>query len=270
MTIETLRGKAPRGRAASKQKPSHAATLAIGEQDANIFNCPSCARPLGVGASRCPECGTRLIAGVQATRAVAFIGLGWILGAMIGGGAMAGFVTLTRPADAALVEAPPVTAASAAPAPTTAPVASRAPAIDPGIPSAALSALSQTSVLNGRIAAGAERLDLALASGDTGDIARALRAIAADAAFGDRLAAGMGAWTAAATLAEDLTTFYGEVGALAHDGLSASLANERAYVQAGESMLALVAGLSALDDASRDLAAIAGIELPPIDGATAP
>ena len=267
MTIETLRGKAPRGR--SRSKPKHADLLVIGEQDSNIFNCPSCARPLGVGASRCPECGIRLIAGVQAARAVTFLGLGWVLGAMIGAGVMGGFLMVTRPADVA-VGAVPAAIPSAAPVASVLPAASQVPAVAPGIPPAALSALRQTTVINGRIVAGAERLELALETGGTVEIARALRALAADAAFGDRLAVGLGDWSTATGLATDLGAFYNDVGAIAHEGLSASLANTRAYVRAGDSMLDLVAGLTALDASSRDLATVAGFELPPIGDTAAP
>ena len=72
MTLEALSHKTGRRR---KQDDASGA-LPIGEIDSNIFNCPACARPLGVGTSRCPGCATRLVAGVQAGRAIAFVAVG--------------------------------------------------------------------------------------------------------------------------------------------------------------------------------------------------
>ena len=39
-------------------------SLAIGEIDQTVFDCPRCSRPLAVGTRRCPGCRTRLMAGV--------------------------------------------------------------------------------------------------------------------------------------------------------------------------------------------------------------
>ena len=41
------------------------ASIAIGEIDQTIFDCPSCSRPLALGDRRCPGCRTRLLHGVQ-------------------------------------------------------------------------------------------------------------------------------------------------------------------------------------------------------------
>ena len=69
--------------------------LAIGETDANVFNCPVCARPLSEGTSRCPGCGVRLIMGVQLRRAAAILALGVVLGVLIGGGTTAAAITVS-------------------------------------------------------------------------------------------------------------------------------------------------------------------------------
>jgi len=65
MTIDAVRRKSTR---ASRRAPQEE-LLPIGETDANIFNCPACARPLVVGTTRCPGCSTGLISGIRATRA---------------------------------------------------------------------------------------------------------------------------------------------------------------------------------------------------------
>ena len=48
MTIDALPGRARRSNRSRKTEP----TMAIGETDANIVACPSCARPLDAGVSR--------------------------------------------------------------------------------------------------------------------------------------------------------------------------------------------------------------------------
>ena len=47
MTIDAVRRKSNR---TSRREREHARELPIGETDANIFNCPACARPLAVGS----------------------------------------------------------------------------------------------------------------------------------------------------------------------------------------------------------------------------
>ena len=56
-----------------------------------------------------------------------------------------------------------------------------------------------------------------------------------------------------------LGAFYASIGRIADEGLSASLTNERAYVDAGRQMLALMDGLTDLDAASRVVAASADL-----------
>jgi hypothetical protein len=262
MTIEI--GSQKVGRVGRRGGARSAASLPIGEVDANIFACPACSRPLGAGTPRCPGCGTRLIAGVKASRAATFVGIGVFTG-MIASGALMGIGSLVSarptPADVAVVPAPPVVT------PTRAPLASApAPVVDAGIPSSALSALGQSARINQRLLADAGRLTAALAAPkpSTAEIAPILRTMNTSAAFGAKLAPTVGDWDRAATVSDDLATFYAAIAATAEQGLSASLRSSRAYTNSAEQMLDVVAGLNAIDAASRKLAASADLELPPL------
>lgn len=262
MTIEAL-NSSPSG--VSKD------ALPIGEVDANIFNCPACARPLGVGASRCPGCGTRLIIGVQATRAGALVVVGLVVGLVVGAGGFSVASALTRvdPVTAGggtVVQPTAAPVASAAPLPTAAPIAA------PVVPFASLSALRQTALINQRVVADAGQLIAVLASPtpSTAEIAKALRSMSSNATFGERIAGDVAAWDLGAGVAGDLSAFYAGIRSTAAAGLSGSLSNQAGYVAAAEQMLALVAGLGQLDGAARALAAQADVELPLVDVPSAP
>jgi hypothetical protein len=266
MTIEVGTQKLGRvgRRARTRERPHVPASLPIGEVDANIFACPSCSRPLGVGTRRCPGCGTGLVAGVRASRVVVFVGVGLFTGMIASAGLMSVLSPgATRPADIVIADAPPIVA------PTGAPIASApAPAVDPGIPSSALSALRQTTFLNQQVLADADRLTVALAARkpSSSEIAAILRSLNSTARFGARLAPTVGEWDQADIVARDLATFYAKIGGTAQEGLSGSLSSSRGFVTAANKMLAVVAGLDGIDAASRVLAASANIELPPISG----
>jgi hypothetical protein len=240
MTIEI--GNQKVGRIGRRGGPRQATSLPIGEVDANIFACPACSRPLGSGTSRCPGCGARLIAGVKASRAGVFIGIGVFSGMVVSGAFMGiGSLVAPRPADVAVVPAPPVVT------PTQPPLASApAPAVPPGIPSGAVSALGQSTRINQRLLADAGRLTTALSASNpsSSEIAPILRTMNTSAAFGARLAPTVGDWDRAGAVSDDLTAFYAAVGATAEEGLSASLRSSRAYVAAAEQMLKVVAGVS--------------------------
>lgn len=239
MTIEaTTRRRSTR--AARREEREE---LAIGETDANIFNCPACARPLDVGTTRCPGCQTRLIAGVKATRAIGFLGIGALVGVMAGS-------LITGTSAMLVVALSPTTAAAGPTTPDGRPVASQAVPGAPVAPGSALTALRQTALVNQRLLEDAGRLDAALSvkRPSSVDIARILRSIASDAAFGDRLAPDVGAWDAAAPLSSDLVSFYAQVGATARDGLAASITNERRYVDAGSEMRTLLGRVADLDE----------------------
>lgn len=261
MTIEALSHKAGR-----RKKDSASDALPIGETDSNIFNCPACARPLGTGAPRCPGCGTRLIAGVQAGRAIGFLAVGLIVGLVVGGGAMGVAAAMTRVQPVVAVDGGTTALPTAAPVVTAAPIITPAPVVGPLVPTAALSALRQTALVNQRLAADAGLLmtTLALPDPSTADFARVLRSMSSNATFGQRIAPDIADWDAGTAVAADFGTFYAAIHATASEGLGASLRNDAAYVAAAESMLAVVDGLGGLDLAARSLAAGADLQLPPV------
>jgi hypothetical protein len=260
MTIEV--GAQKVGRVGRRGGKRPATSLPIGEVDANIFACPACNRPLGSGTSRCPSCNTRLVGGVKASRVAIFVGIGLFSG-MIVSGALMGIASVAgaRPAAVPVVQAPPIVTPTQAPVPSVA-----VPVVDPGITSGAISALRQSTRLNQRVVADAERLATALAASKPSSsvIAPILRSMATNASFGARLAPTVGEWSRASAVSEDLAAFYAAISSTAQQGLSASLSSSRAYEAAAEQMLQVVAGLDDIDAASRALAAGADFELPPL------
>ena len=262
MTLEIGSQKVGRiGRRGPRMAPS----LPIGEIDANIVACPACSRPLDSGTRRCTGCGTRLIAGVKATRAVAFLGVGGLAGTLLGVGLFAAVSFLNTPAVVLVLPPPVVATPSQAPLPSA-----PAPVADPGIPSSALSALRQSTLLNQRVINDADRLAAALATAKPSgsQIAPILRSMASTATFGQRLAPTVGGWDQAGVVSADLVAFYAAIARTADEGLSSSLSSSRTYIAAGERMLKIVAGLDSLDAAARTLAASADITLPPLTAPT--
>lgn len=259
MTIEALSSKS--GRSTNSTSSD---ALAIGETDSNIFNCPSCARPLETGAVRCPGCGTRLIAGVPASRALPFIAGGLAIGLFLGAGAMAAVSGLSR-VDPVTAGGGTGTQATARPVTSAAPLPSVGP-VAPVVPIAALSALRQTALVNQRIATDAAVLTAALAEAkpSTAQISRALRSMSSNATFAERIAPDVADWAPGATVAMDLSAFYATIRSTASEGLGAALGNEAAYLAAAQQMLAIVDGLGALDESARTLAAQADVELPEV------
>jgi hypothetical protein len=256
MTVDAVRGRTRRGKDVTTEQ------LAIGEADTNIFNCPRCSRPLAVGNSRCAGCGLRMVAGVPLIRVSGFVAFGLVLGLVLGGGVVAAVTMLPRPAVRPVAQVPTTVLPSVAPvAPSVAP-----PIVDPAIPASAVSALRQSTTLNQRLLADADRLATALrADRPSGaEIAPLLRGLASTASFGDRLAPAVAVWADAGAVSEGLTTFYAAVGRVAQEGLAASVLNSRAYVDAGKRMLAVLDQITGLDAASRALAATADVELPPL------
>lgn len=251
MTIEaTTRRRSTR---ASRRDEREEPALTIGETDANIYNCPACARPLDVGATRCPGCRTRLLFGVRLTKAAMFLTAGALAGLLVGS-------VVTGVGAWAVLSFSPTVITAGPTTPDGRPLASQAaPAAAIGIPSSAVTALRQTTIVNERLLEDAGRLDAALAPKNPSsiDIARILRSIASDAAFGDRVAPDAAVWTSAAPLSADLVSFYAEVGDTARDGLAASIKNPTAYEHAGDAMRSLLARLPAMDAEARDLVASA-------------
>jgi hypothetical protein len=250
--------------------------LAIGETDAHVFNCPSCARALAEGTSLCPGCGAHLILGVLVRRAGVILALGVVIGMLVGGAVMASVITLSlRESAAAAAAAAAAEAAAAAPpaeaasaAPSAAAVPSSEVALDADIPAGSITALSGTAVVNGRITVDTATLadTLARKGATTIEIARALRSLAADAALGRDLTARMSPWVAARAVTSRLDAFYSAIADTARAGLRASLADAGSYRGAAGSMLTVLAGLGSIDAESRTLAATIDLELPPVAG----
>ena len=263
MTIDAVRRKSTR---ASRRELRD--DMPIGETDANIFDCPQCARPLAIGTRRCPGCSTRLLAGVRATRAVGFMAVGLMAGLVIGGGVVGLVAVLSAPTAVVAVQTAPITAPSTAPLPTA---AVAPPVADPAVPVAALTALRQSALVNERLTADATRLQTVMAARLPAavDIARALRSLSATALFGERIAPDVGDWADGAKVSAEMALFYGAVGATAREGLSSSLQNAAAYRDAGRAMLAVLDGLPELDAAASALAASADPDAPALGPASA-
>ena len=248
-------------------KPSASTAIGgweIGATGAGVFNCPSCARPLADGTPQCVGCGARLIMGVLLKRAGAILALGIVLGALIGGVTMASAITISlrgTSAVAAVVPSAPPAAAHA----STAPTAVGAVPV-PGVPQAAIAALSGTAALNSRIAVDTDTLGSTVTATDatSTEIARGIRALAADAALGIDLTARLATWRDAGPAMADLNDFYRTMAESARVALRASPTDTAAYRKAGGQMLTVLAGLGSVDATSRTLAATIDLELPPL------
>jgi len=235
---------------------------AIGAETA-LFDCPTCSRPLPVGTSRCPQCGTRLIgrrtarrvgtmaaAALVAVVAVA-VGISAVL-AMSGGSSGTATVPSTAPsASGSTGTATPSVAVTPAPA-------------TPGIPAGAAVALSGTTLVNTRITQDGTALARLLADkgSSTIDVARAIRVVAADAQQGLDMTGRLAPWTEAATVAAQLDAFYRNLADTARDALRASLGDDRTYRQAGARLVTDIRKVEEVDAASRTLASSVGLQLP--------
>lgn len=256
MAFNLLRGRLPGQRSDGPPK------LAIGEADAHVFNCPTCSRPLNDGTPKCPACGTRLIMGVAVRRAATLMGFGAIVGLFIGGMVTSVIIkglmdptaaTAFDPADGV---ARPVASAG----PSAIPVATAIP-----VPAAAQSALRQAAILDARIADDATALSRIAGNGSANDIAKVLRSLSADVAIGADIAPRIAAWPGAETLAANRAAFYAAVAGSAHGSLGDSITDTKAYRANAKAMLKILRGLPALDAASRTLAAVVEMDLPPVD-----
>lgn len=212
----------------------------VGDTEDRLVSCLLCGTPIAAGSPRCPGCGRRLLLDVPLERAIGLAGGGAALG-LVGGlvvalalGSLAG--PAVRPVGDAL---PPASAATSS---LPSPVAPEA--------AAALAALEQVEVVNGRLAeAGSELAGLLASSGvDAVALATALRGIAADATVASDFVPRIAPWTPAAPLADDLAAFYGQIRSVARQGLAASLTNEAAYRDAARQMVAVLRSTAGLQD----------------------
>jgi hypothetical protein len=232
--------------------------IALGQSDANIYNCPVCARPLAktTGMGRCPGCNTRLILATPISRVAVFVSAGLAVGLLFA----FGFSVV-----AGVVGAPRTGSPGASGAPGGGNVggggrASAAPSIAP----ASRAALGQVAALDARLASVAGPLRLALRAKDldSAAVADLLRSLAADAAYGDDLASRIGTWDQAYALSLDLSNQFGSIRSTAREGLAASITNDPAYRATAQKMLAVLAGITPLDKRLRDLARVAEVQLP--------
>jgi hypothetical protein len=256
MTVNLLHRK-KRGIAtpdSKRTKPS----LAIGEMESHVSYCPSCGTPVSDGTWRCPGCGGKLLLGVTFKRGSALLAVGFALGILSGGVMTASVISLPRDTSAeAAALAPARPAATSIPTPATVAIAA---------PQAAVTALSGTALVNGRIAADSASLAATLADpkAATTDIVEALRALSADAALGTDLAARLAPWPAADLARAQLDAFFRSISTTATLALRDDLNDASGYRRSGNEMLRVLDGLSAVDAASRTLAATIDLELPPV------
>jgi hypothetical protein len=254
-------------------------TLQIGEINQTVFDCPNCARPLALGARRCPGCGTHLIIGVPMRKASILAATGLALGLIVG--AAGGVVFAAKNLAAAPGQGLGVPGPSAAPiavgpsSPTPRPTASPAPPsptpappTPDSMPSLARSALTQSITVDAQLAATRTSLEAAVAAApfSASDVAQILRTVSADAVYGQQLADRVSGWPDSATVGADLAAAYGSIHDAAASALVASVRNEASYRDSARSMIVLIAALAAVDGQARDLAAAHGVTLPESSG----
>ena len=269
MTVNAVRR--PRRRSGSPAPESASApseSLAIGEIDQTVFDCPRCTRPLAVGTRRCPGCRTRLLAGVPLSKVTGFIAMGLAVGLAFGAaGAIAFGVIRVLPAAAPA----PIVAASAAPitggpGATARPLPSAPPGTGTtsGMPSISSSALVQAASVNIRLHAAEATLRAELASShfDATSVAQTLRTISADTVYGQQLAGKIATWTGSEAVGNDLGVAYNGIHDTAVEALVQSVTNATGYKQAASAMIRLLAGLSAVDAEITTVATANGVVLP--------
>ena len=283
MTVEVARRtrrRAPAAPLAPEPTIAAPASYAIGELEQTVFDCPSCSRPLALGARRCPGCGTRLVNGVSFGKASIFIAAGLAVGLVLGGGGATLFglsrAAAAAPAVAATASHAPSSGAHGAGASAT-PAASTTPSTstsDPAsrIPPTSRSALVEVIAANARFATNEAGLRAALAgrSFDASAVAQILRTVSADSVYAQQLADRVARWPASSAVGDQLGTYYRTVHDDAAAGLVASVQNKPAYRAAAVALVKLFAGMPALDAAVRSTALAAGVDLPAPGVATAP
>lgn len=253
-------------------------SMTIGEIDQTVFDCPSCSRPLALGARRCPGCSVRLVNGVVLGKASKFVVAGLALGLLAGGaggflfglGSAAAAPALgagASPGASGVPSVGPVVASAdpSAPASTAPPSPTASVGATPGsIPPATRAALVQTAGSNDRMTAARADLTAALAAStfDASDVARILRSVSADSVHAEQVATRIAAWSGSAAVGTRLAAFYGTIHEAAADSLVASVRNVAAYRAAATTMVGLLAGIPALDDEIRAAASSLGVVIP--------
>jgi hypothetical protein len=260
MAIHVLRGRAATAPAVSEPLP-------IGQEEQEIFNCPVCTRPLAEGSHRCPNCQTRLVRGVPASKASIFVATGLIVGLVVGVGGAVGYVAVNSTLSSA--------SAANHTTPSTAPGGSGGSTGGSGasgggttgtvfVSGIVSSSLRQAGAVNVKLAESSTALQAQLnrSTLDTGETAIILRSVASNAQFGSELAPRIGTWDAASDLSLDLATFYESVRETARDGLGISLTSTHGYRQAASDMIRTLRQLRSLQAMATRLAATADIQIP--------
>ena len=276
MTVNAARRN--RRRTPEPQTIAPTESLAIGEINRTVFDCPACARPLAVGARRCPGCGTRLLLGIQAGKASVLAGLGLVVGIALGGAfgygvglGRTGAASAAAKAGSALSSPAPVqvggggtTTASVRPTDTPGTGGSGGSATASGSP-ISRSALLQALGVNGRLRAGAVALRATLGANvfDASTVAQTLRSLSAESVFGQQVVGRMADWPVSFTLVKDLASLYDAVHQTAIEGLVASVRDDAAYRATAVAMLKVLDGLPALDREGQAIAAEIGLEISP-------
>ena len=275
MTVNAARR--PRRRAAEPvPEPivAPAESIAIGEIDQTVFDCPKCGRPLAMGARRCPGCRTRLVMGVPMSKASVIGGGGLLVGLLFG--ASAGVAIGFASRSAVAPPAPPVVIPSTAPIgggggtlATPVPIPSvpsggGGGSTGSGMPAVSRSALTQAITVNEHLHGAAASLSAAInaRSFDASEVAQTLRAISAETVYAQQLAVAVAGWSGSAEAGGRLSAAYAEIHDAAAEALIASVRNEAAYRGAAKSMVALLAQVRSVDAELRDLAAANGVALP--------
>ncbi|HEX5825607.1 MAG TPA: hypothetical protein VFY18_14205 [Candidatus Limnocylindrales bacterium] len=266
MTVNAAR-RTRRRTSVPKPEPIVAPTesLAIGEINQTVFDCPKCARPLAIGVSRCPGCGTRLVLGIPLAKVSIFVSGGVAIGIAVGavfsfGLGIGRAVAATPPATTSLPSQPTVPAGggpTATPTPTTVPGTGGTT----DMPPITRSALTQALGVNGRLGAGADALRASLAARDfdASAVAQTLRSMSADSVFGQQLASRLTSWPSSTSLGGNLDALYDSVHQSATEWLVASVRDEKSYRSAATAMLDVLSGLAAIDAEARALADGIGI-----------
>src|SRR4051812_31037139 len=155
MTVNAVRRPRRRaGRPVPEPPPAPVEKLAIGEINQTVFDCPKCARPLAMGARRCPGCRTRLMLGVPMAKASVFASGGLAVGLVFGsiGGLVfsmtrAGHTTPPGPTGA-LPSAAPVAGGGGTATPTPRPAPPAPSASTPvSTPSSDMPSLTRTALV---------------------------------------------------------------------------------------------------------------------------
>ncbi len=155
--------------------------------------------------------------------------------------------------------------------PTATPVAT--PALVPSAPAATAAAslpegvaagFLQVGAVNDRLTRAAVDLTRALAVKRplAAEIAPLLRKISAETQSGQQGAARIRAWPAAGKFPAEVIALYTAAADVAAEGLGAPLTDDAAYAAAGRRMTTTLKPLPAIDQATRDAAARAGVEMP--------